>query len=493
LIARAHALTIQRMPWMLFVVMFAGGASLGESATFPAGFSQSEIATGLTETIGMAFSPDGRLFVCEKPGRVRVVKNGILLTEPFLTLDVETEGSDGSNGLLGVAFDPAFGTNGFFYVHYTARASGESPAHNRISRFTAQGDRANPATETVILELHEIDATGHYGGDMHFGPDGKLYVAIGEYDSPDSAQLLTDFKGKILRINADGTIPSDNPFINDAAGPYRAIWALGFRNPFTFAFAPGSGRMFVNDIGEQTFEEIDEVIAGGNYGWPDAEGPGTNPDFLNPIYYYGRDQGCALTAGTFYSPIRRRFPARFAGKYFFADWCDGWIKVLDPANPASIAPFGTGTSRLMDLEIGVDGNLYYIEWPGSSVFKVEYTGVDITGNGNDGPSIVHHGEPLQIALTFQVKDPGVLSPAELYFGVVSPFGVFWFSPTGVRPTPTRLYAGPLPAFGPATFLDIPDVAVLPAGTYYWFAVVDPDANGIMNGPFADVVQTTISP
>src|SRR5262245_4645983 len=236
------------MRTLVLFLAIAAGWSRAEAATFPPGFVQSEIAFGLTETIAMAFSPDGRLFVCEMPGRVRIVKSGVLLADPLLTLDVETNGSDGSNGLLGIAFDPSFATNGLFYVHYTAKASGSIPAHNRISRFVAVGDHANPNTETVVLELHEIDATGHYGGDMHFGPDGKLYIAIGEYDSPESAQLLTDFKGKILRINADGTIPPDNPFFSVASGPYRAIWTLGFRNPFTFAIDPATGRMFVNDV-----------------------------------------------------------------------------------------------------------------------------------------------------------------------------------------------------------------------------------------------------
>jgi glucose/arabinose dehydrogenase len=478
---------------LLLLGLLVNGLPRAQAATFPPGFVQSEIAAGLSETIAMAFSPDGRLFVCEKPGRLRVVKNGILLADPLLTLDVETTGSDGSNGLLGVAFDPAFNTNGYFYVHYTAKAAGAIPAHNRISRFVAAGDHANPNTEAVILELHEVDTTGHYGGDMHFGLDGKLYIAVGEYDSPQSAQLLTDFRGKILRINADGTIPSDNPFYNIASGPYRAIWALGFRNPFTFAIDRVSGRLFVNDVGEDTFEEIDDGMAGGNYGWPNVEGPGPTPGFLNPFYYYGRDQGCALTAGTFYSPLVRGFPSTRMGNYFFADWCDGWIKTVDPADSLSIAPFASGTGRVMDLEVGRDGNLYYIEWPGDGVFKVEYTGVDITANESDGPLTVHHGQPLQLSLTFQARDPGFLNPAELYVGVAAPFGVFWLGPTGFQTTRTRFYTGPLPAFGPVALISFPDASVLPAGNYYWFADVDPDSNGVVNGAFLDVVQTTISP
>ena len=198
-------------------------------------------------------------------------------------------------------------------------------------------------------------------------------------------------------------------------------------------------------------------------------------------------------AGTFYSPALRRFPATLTGKYFFADWCDGWIKTIDPANPASVAPFGNGAGRVMDLEVGRDGNLYYIEWPGDSVFKVEYTGVDVTANGLDGPLVVHHGQPLQISLAFQVRDAGFLTPAELYVGFVAPFGTFWLGPAGFQATRTRLYTGPLPLFGPVPLINLADVSVLPSGNYYWFAIVDADSNGVVNGTFLDVVQTTVSP
>jgi glucose/arabinose dehydrogenase len=345
------------------------------ATTLPPGFTEEVVAAGLSQTIAMAFSPDGRLFVCEKSGHIRVIVDDTLLAEPFLTLDVETAGSNGSNGILGVAFDPQFATNRYFYVHYTARASGETPARNRVSRFTADGDTADPATEVVILEIHDVSVSGHYGGDMHFGPDGKLYVAVGQYDSPSSAQLLTDLKGKILRVNANPAdlIPTDNPFYGQATGNNRAIWALGLRNPFTFAFDPQTGKLFVNDVGETSFEEIDEGVRGANYGWPESEGPTSDPDFRGPFHYYGRDQGCALTAGVFYNPAARQFPAEYAGRYFFADWCEGWIRTVDPASPASVAPFAAGTSFPMDLEVGPDGGLYYIEWHGSSVLKIEYS------------------------------------------------------------------------------------------------------------------------
>src|SRR4030095_7719083 len=165
----------------------------------------------------------------------------------------------------------------FVYVYYTAT----TPAiHNRVSRFEANGDVAVPGSETTILDLNNLSsATNHNGGAIHFGPDGKLYIAVGENANGANSQTLTNLLGKMLRINADGSIPSDNPFFNIATGNNRAIWALGLRNPFTFDFQPGTGRMFINDVGELTWEEINDGIAGSNYGWPNCEGICGNPSF----------------------------------------------------------------------------------------------------------------------------------------------------------------------------------------------------------------------
>jgi glucose/arabinose dehydrogenase len=333
------------------------------------------VATGLSETIAMTFGPDGKLYVCEKAGRIRVISGGVLQEEPFLTLDVHAVGSAGSNGLLGVTFDPQFVSNQHFYVHYTVKPTETTPAHNRISRFTASGDTADPATELVLLELHEIVTASnavHYGGDLQFGVDGKLYVAVGDYDEDESAQLLTDFRGKILRLNPDGTIPADNPFFAEATGANRAIWALGLRNPFTFAFDPLTGRMFINDVGEATSEEINDGLAGANYGWPEAEGPGSNPQFQNPVHSYTHDEGCAVTAGAFFNPVSTPYPSAYVGRYFFVDFCEGWMRTLDPDNPATAASFAAGMAFPTDLEAGPDGHLYYIEWNGANVYRIDY-------------------------------------------------------------------------------------------------------------------------
>ena len=343
-----------------------------EAATLPSGFTETRI-NGLSGPTAMDIAPDGRIFVCLQGGQLRVIKNGALLPAPFLTLTVD---SSGERGLLGVAFDPNFQSNNFIYVYYTATTT---PRHNRVSRFTANGDVALAGSELPILDLDNLSAaSNHNGGAIHFGPDGKLYVAVGDNANGANAQTLANRLGKMLRINSDGSIPSDNPFFNTATGLNRSIWALGLRNPFTFAFQPGSGRMFINDVGQNTWEEINDGIAGSNYGWPNTEGSTNNPSFRSPLFSYGHGNsattGCAIAGGAFYNPAQNQFPAIYTGKYFFADLCSGWIRVFDPAtNTAS--GFATGVSSPVDLKVAADGSLYYLAIGSSAVFRVQSTTV----------------------------------------------------------------------------------------------------------------------
>ena len=258
------------------------------AASVPAGFTDTAVTAALANPTAMALAPDGRFFITQQGGALRVVKNGALLPTPFLDLAVDDAGE---RGLLGVALDPGFAGNQFVYVYYTTP---NAPKHNRVSRFIAQGDVAAPGSETVILDLDALSgATNHNGGALHFGPDGKLYVAVGENANGGNSQSLGTVLGKILRLNADGSIPADNPFSNSTTGKNRAIWALGLRNPFTFTFSAG-GLMFINDVGQNTWEEIDDGIAGSNYGWPATEGATSNPAYRTPLYSYGHGSGPAL-------------------------------------------------------------------------------------------------------------------------------------------------------------------------------------------------------
>jgi len=394
------------------------------AATLPPGFVETQFGSNLSGSpTAMAFAPDGRLFVCQQGGQLRVIKNGSYLSTPFVTLAVD---SSGERGLLGIAFDPNFATNHYLYVYYTVATS---PIHNRVSRFTAAGDTAAPGSEVVILELNNLSsATNHNGGAIHFGPDGKLYIAVGENANGANSQTLSNLLGKVLRINADGTIPTDNPFYNTATGNNRAIWALGLRNPFTFAFQPGTTRLFINDVGQSTWEEINDGIAGSNYGWPTTEGPTSNPDFRSPIYYYGHGTnnmtGCAIVGGAFYNPPVAQFPSSYTGKYFFADLCSGWIRVFDPS-AGTATGFATGISNPVDLHIGPDGALYYLaQGSGGQVFRVSALpaqALNISGRARveTGQGVVISGF---IVTGTTPKRVGVraLGPSLANFGVLGP-------------------------------------------------------------------------
>lgn len=344
---------------------------IGRAATtLPPRFSEKQIAQGFANPTAMAFAPDGRLFVCEQGGRLRVIKNQHLNSTPFVTLTVN---SQGERGLLGVTFDPNFISNGYVYVYYTATTPN---VHNRVSRFTANGDIAVPGSETVLLDLDPLSgATNHNGGAMHFGADGKLYIAVGENATPSNSQTLNNLLGKMLRINTDGSIPTDNPFYAQATGKNRAIWALGLRNPYTFAFRPNSDFMYINDVGQNTWEEINRGSAGANYGWPATEGATQNPAYVSPVFVYahggGDERGCSIIGGDFYTPPDPQFPAQYYGRYFFADFCNGWIRALNPATNV-VEPFATGISLPVAIQVGPDGALYYLSRGMGAVYAIRY-------------------------------------------------------------------------------------------------------------------------
>jgi glucose/arabinose dehydrogenase len=368
---------------MIASALFAGTAARG--ATLPPGFAETLIASGLSAPTAMAIAPDGtmapdgRIFVAEQTGKLRVIKNGALLADAFVNLTVD---STGERGLLGVAFDPAFDASApgldFVYVYYTVPGS---PPHNRVSRFTAS--LINPdvgGSEVPILDLENLGATNHNGGAIHFGPGGKLFVAAGENAIQGNSQLLTNRLGKMLRINSNGTIPPDNPYIAETDGPNEAIWAIGLRNPFTFAFQRGTGRMFINDVGsggDQAWEEINDGIPHSNYGWPLSEGPTMDSTFRSPLFAYqhGLTPGtCAITGGAFYNPATVGFPSEYVGDYLFSDLCAGWIRRFDPANPgAGAVDFASGISSPVDLVVANDGSMYYLARGSGSLYRITGT------------------------------------------------------------------------------------------------------------------------
>jgi glucose/arabinose dehydrogenase len=352
--------------FMALMFLFFGLSFSASAATLPSGFVETTVASGIVSPTAMAIAPNGRIFVCSQTGALRVIKNGVLLDTPFVTLSVD---SVGERGLLGVAFDPHFSLNHYIYLYYTVPGI---PSHNRVVRFTANGDVVLPGSRVIVLELDALStATNHNGGALHFGPDGNLYIAVGDNAKGSNSQNLSKLFGKILRIAPDGTIPLDNPFVQSTTARHE-IWAWGLRNPFTFAFRGTTNFMYINDVGQSTWEEIDLGQAGTNYGWPATEGPTTNPEYESPIYYYGHSDGCAITGGAFYSPTTPNFPSSYVGKYFFGDYCSGFIRVLNPST-AQATNFITDASQPVDIQVGADGSLYYLARGTGSVMKIRYT------------------------------------------------------------------------------------------------------------------------
>ena len=269
------------------------------------GFATERIATLPPFTlVGMAFAPDGRMFVWQKNGVVRVIKNGQLLPTPFIDLSAKVNTFD-DRGFWGLAFDPQFASNGRIYMTYTFENAGtpnsSAPRTARLVRVTADPanpDVALPGSEQVILgsvgtppctalpasaDCIGSDGGSHTLGSLHFANDGTMFVGVGDGSDGDAnslrAQDLTSPNGKILRINTDGTAPSDNPFYDGTNSWRSKVWAYGLRNPFGYAVQPGTDEIYMGEVGWNTWEEVDHGPAGTNFGWPCYEGTGPQPFF----------------------------------------------------------------------------------------------------------------------------------------------------------------------------------------------------------------------
>jgi glucose/arabinose dehydrogenase len=391
------------------------------SQSFPANFAGVQLAKDL-DPVGMDVAPDGRVFLAEKVGRIRVVKNGTMLPTPLITIPNVDNFSE--RGLLQVIVDPEFTTNKYIYTFYTRKFNGV--INNRVSRFKVDGDISLPSSEEVLIDIDPVDGVqGYHNGGGLVIKNKQIYIATGESTVASNSQTLNNLKGKVLRINTDGTIPTDNPFYTQATGKNRAIWALGFRNPFRMSVQNGTGRIFANDVGAGAWEEINEIEAGKNYGWPGIEGVRTNQtapaNYKDPFYAYAHSNGaCSITGGAFYNPETATFPTSYIGKYFYADYCAGWIKAID-LNTKAVENFGSGIDRPLEIAVSKDGILYFIARggiPGGSdaantsssngiLWKVEYT-----GNGKPVIAVQPTDRTVSIdqSTTFRILASGNPSP-----------------------------------------------------------------------------------
>lgn len=358
------------------VLFLIGVTAFGQSGialaiTLPTGFSETLVTGGLNQPIAFDFAPDGRIFLTEKVGKVRIIKDGQLLPTPFVTLPVD---SSSERGLLGVALDPQFSENGYVYVYYTRLMN--SPIKNRVSRFTVSAsnpDIADISTERILVDNIPGEHGWHNGGDLHFAPDGTLYISTGDAVNSANSQNLSSLGGKMLRINKDGTIPADNPYAHStSSGQATAlpqIWNRGLRNPFRFAIDPMDGKIFINDVGEGSWEEINWSSKAANYGWPTCEGFCNNPNFTNPYVALNHGISKSITGGAFY--YGNNFPAHYTGTYFFSDYVYGYIKTLEPGTTTH-KNFATQVPGPVHLGVGLDGALYYTSITQGKLFKITH-------------------------------------------------------------------------------------------------------------------------
>lgn len=349
----------------------------------PRAFTWQTVVAGLERPTDLAGAGEGRLLVLEQPGRVRLVLDGVLQADPFLDITDRVGSQGNEQGLLGIALHPRFAENGFFYLNYTDRAG-----TTVVSRFQtlADGARADPASERILLTIEQPYAN-HNGGSLAFGPDGMFYIGTGDGgsagDPQGNGQKLTTLLGKLLRIDVDGgdpyAIPADNPFADGPRGRGE-IWAYGLRNPWRFSFDRLTGDLWIADVGQNAWEEINFQPAGApggvNYGWNFREGAhpyrGEPPAGLlltDPVAEYPHPEGCSVTGGFVYRG--EKFP-EFFGIYLYGDYCNGrvWGLLRQPDGSwQSQLLFETGT-YLSSFGEDVRGELYLLDQRSGSVLTL---------------------------------------------------------------------------------------------------------------------------
>jgi glucose/arabinose dehydrogenase len=357
--------------YKIFFAFLLSTSHLSYSADLPEGFVEQIITDELNEPTSIAFAPDGRIFISEKSGNIWVLENGELLPDPFYTFEVDVHGE---RGLGQIRLHPDFDQNGWLYAYYNV--AGDNVI--RLVRLTANGNRAVPGSEELILETDPTESTNHNGGTIRFSQDGKLFLATGDGVHGPNSQNMGHLLGKMLRMNDDGSVPDDNPFVGEVEGKYQLIYALGLRNPYTFDLDPETGIIYVNEVGEATYEEINRIEPGKNYGWPIIEGPHTTEDapenYMEPIHYYGHDVGCAPVGGAFYSPETKVFPEKYHGMYLWSDFCTGTVSVMDPATDEIVDTFMTGGWTISNISVNDEGDLYYLSFNAGQLVRITYTG-----------------------------------------------------------------------------------------------------------------------
>jgi glucose/arabinose dehydrogenase/regulation of enolase protein 1 (concanavalin A-like superfamily) len=391
------------------------------------GFAKTQLAHGLKNPTVIAFAPNGDIYIGEQAGAILIYRNGAILPTPVIQLN-----TDGSNekGLLGLALDPNFATNGYMYVSYTT-----TDEHAQLSRFTVVNDVASLSSEVVFMKGNQLQNNHHSANDLHIGPDGKLWWTVGDnVPTITNAQALSNIYGKILRFRLDGSLPTDNPFYHTpGANPY--IYAYGLRNPYRFTFLP-NGKAMVEDTGSSYWEELDTIQPGGNYGWDFYEGNCGSCGYINPAYAYGHlpTDGAASAIAAYSGST---FPKQYDNVVFFGDYNRQDIEAVqfDPTYTTEISDtvFDNSVGTIADLAEGPDGNLYYV-----SIFDGTFS--EITAPGPFPPTAVASADQNAGLgpLTVQFSSAGSTDPYGLPLTYSWDFGDG--SPVDTSANPSHTYA-----------------------------------------------------
>jgi glucose/arabinose dehydrogenase len=379
-------------------------------------------ASGFNAPVEIANAGDTRMFIIEQGGKIRILNaNGSVLTTPFLNLTTATISTGGERGLLGLAFHPNYVSNGYFYVNYTNTAGSTVIARYSVS--TSNLNIANVSSATILLTIPQ-PFTNHNGGTIRFGPDGYLYIGMGDGgsggDPGNRAQNKNLLLGKMLRIDVDNGLPYQNPATNPYVGIAGAdeIWAIGMRNPWKFSFDNADGSLWTADVGQSEFEEINKVSAlslGLNYGWKCYEGTlvytqncvvaGTTYTF--PIAQYSHSDGsCSVTGGYVY---RGTTYPNFVGKYFFADFCKNRIGYVNSLGTIFYSNTFTGDNNFSTFGLDVNNELYVASIYNGIIYKL----VDLTLKTEDFNSSGIGIFPNPAQTNFSVQSSSTAFPLEI--------------------------------------------------------------------------------
>src|SRR5262249_38937167 len=385
---------VARIGWAILAAAFLLNAGCSSSSSSPSpsplpNLALTPLVSGLSAPLGLEQANDGsgRLFVVEQSGTIRIIQNGSVLSQPFLDISSKVV-TGGEMGLLGLAFHPNFRQSDKLYVNYVRSSSGQLQsviAEYRLS--PSNPNQADPTSERILLTVNQVgNFNNHKAGQLAFGPDGFLYFGLGdggsEGDPSGNGQNTQTLLGKLMRIDVDATspglqyrVPPDNPFV--AGGGLPEIWAFGFRNPWRFSFDRSSGRLFLADVGQDSFEEVDIVTKGGNYGWNIMEGlhcfkppSGCNvAGLVLPIAEYSHAEGNAIIGGYVYHGAG--IPS-LQGAYVFGDLGSGKIWALTETSPNTFTRSLLATTGKVTSAFGQDqaGELYLVDYGGGNIFRI---------------------------------------------------------------------------------------------------------------------------